>query len=93
MIKYMGHLLRENKDEPTRRATLSGEYRINVGREKRAGRPRNNWIEETLKEVWNKYRKALPYGYRKHKQKKRKFNFRDKKVIRGLVLGAHMRVY
>ena len=92
-IKFMGHLLREDKQEPTRRATFVDNSTPNIGWKKRIGRPRNNWIEETMRETWQKHRKSLPYGMRKHKNKKRKFNIRDKKVRQGLYLGAKSRLF
>ena len=92
-IKYLGHLIRESKDEPTRQAALNRNNTPNVGWKRRRGRPRNNWIELTMKEAWKRHRERLPYGKRKHKNKRRKFKTQDKKVIRGLVLGAEWRIY
>ena len=46
-----------------------------------------------MRETWNAHRDKLPYGERKHKQKKRKFSLTDKKVMRGLYLGAIMRIF
>ena len=92
-IKYMGHLLREDKNEPTRKAVMQGSVTPNLGWTKRTGRPRSNWIEETLREVWKRHRKVLPYGKRKHKNKNRKFRVSDNKVIRGILLGAQHRIF
>ena len=92
-IKCLGHLLRESKDEPTRQAALNSDNTPNIGWLKRAGRPRNNWIELTMKEAWQRNRKNLPYGKRKHKNKARKFNIRAKRVIRGLLIGAQERIF
>ena len=92
-IKYLGHLLREDKREPTRRATFNPNNTPNLGYKKRPGRPRNNLITETTEEAWKSHRKQLPYGQRKHKSKKRKFNLKDPRVIKGLWIGAELRIY
>ena len=91
-IRYLGHLFREEKNEPTRKAIIIAEHTPNLGWRKRIGRPRNNWLEETMRDAWNTLRAKLPYGKRKHKDK-RIFNLADKKCRLGLLLGARHRIF
>ena len=59
-IQLLGHLLRANRYNLSRLAVLTMEDtdRINTGRKKRVGRPRNTWLQESLKEAWHKHTQA-----------------------------------
>ena len=46
-----------------------------------------------MRDAWNTLRAKLPYGKRKHNDKKRKFNLADKKCRIGLLLGARQRIF
>ena len=53
-VKLMGHLLRQCDDEHEKYTTLRGDIpnpKLNPNR--RTGQPRQNWAEETLKQIWN----------------------------------------
>ena len=57
---YMGHLLREPNDAPTRMVTFKGSSdRINLPRKKRVGRPRLHWTHVNLQRCWDSF-KLLP---------------------------------
>ena len=50
---YVAHILREHDEAPTRQCTfLPNSALPNLGILKRVGRPRKNWIETAMQEIW-----------------------------------------
>ena len=49
----MGHILRTNQEDPLRQITFQQDsaYRVSYGK-KRVGKPRQNWIHQTKKYVY-----------------------------------------
>ena len=78
-IKYMGHLLRETKDEVTKRVTFVGEHTPNLDWKMRAGRPRGQWITHILRKIWNKFRKT--FVPQEEQISKRRFNHRHNGIL------------
>ena len=60
--KLLGHVLRESDEEPTRQVTFlpSSASNIPLGK-KRIGKPRQDWIENTKKEVYEKLHPGRVY--------------------------------
>ena len=56
-IQLLGHLLRANRYNLSRLAILTDENvdRLDTRQKKRVGRPRLTWLQECLKEAWNKF--------------------------------------
>ena len=59
-IQLLGHLLRANRFNLTRQAVLTEEDidRLDIRRKKRVGRPRNTWLQECIKNAWEKHTEA-----------------------------------
>ena len=85
----IGHLLREQKDEPTRQATFYGEASPDLGDKKRVGRKRNNWIKIGLKEAWKRVRDCIPEG-QTESGGKRKYHRRSVIVNQGIKAAADL---
>jgi hypothetical protein len=70
----LGHILRTNNEDPLRQVSLqpnSGKPLEKVKR--RAGKPRQRWIDNVMKKVWKKFRSQAPKVMASNPNKKRKF--------------------
>ena len=91
-VKYIGHLIREAKTEPTRMATFYGEAKPDLGNKKRIGRKKNSWIKGGLKTPWKRIRHQVPQGYTENGHH-RKYHRRCANVELGLVIAADLRLF
>ena len=56
-IKLMGHIIRSCDDDHEKFTTLHTDTTIpHLNNNRRAGQPRQNWAEETLKAIWDIYK-------------------------------------
>ena len=63
IMTLLGHVIRSQKDDPMKQVTFEDEnLRTKCLGTRRVGRPKQKWIENTMKEAWNKIREdATPY--------------------------------
>ena len=62
-MTLLGHVIRSHKDDPMKQVTFEDEHlRTRCLGIRRPGRPRQKWIENTMKEAWSKVREdTKPY--------------------------------
>ena len=88
-VRYLGHLIREGAYEPTRQATFKGSRATpNLHSKKRVGRPRKNWIVQTMRRTWRTLRKKLPDPTLQNKR----FRKRSKTIQHWLYTAAELRL-
>ena len=54
-MKLLGHLLRASPEDPMKQAALKHTYEPIYPKQRRVGKPRKHWINETMKDAYNKY--------------------------------------